>query len=181
MTTIFWMLMLAFVAAVLFAWRRRGGLGAGELASRPRELEGAWLVYMEKQFRSRSPISLVARLDRAYRLPNGRIVLVELKTRWADRAYLSDIIQLSAQKLALESQTGEVVEPYAFVTVLQPTHRRRWQSHRVMLLDAGQLLALARRREAILAGRVAPTYAASSRACVDCAFRSRCDRADARG
>jgi len=136
---------------------------------------------MEKQFRSRVPISLVARLDRAYRLPNGRIVLVELKTRWADRAYLSDVIQLSAQKLALESQTGEVVEPYAFVTVFHPTHRRSWHSHHVKLLDAGQMLTLARRREGILARRLAPAYAASERACVGCAFRSRCDRSDPRG
>jgi len=181
MTTMLWMLMFAIVAAALFAWRRRCGLGVGELAFRPRELLGARLVYMEQQFRSGGPIPLVARLDRAYRLPNGRIVLVELKTRWADRAYPSDIIQLSAQKHALESHTGEVVEPYAFVTVLRPIRRRRWKAHRVKLLDSGQLFALARRREEILAGRLAPTYAASARACIGCEFRARCDRYDARG
>lgn len=173
-------LVIALVAALLLAhsWARRGG--AAERASRPRDLMNAELAYMEKQFRIRDPIPLVARIDRAYRLRNGNLVLVELKTRWVNRVYHSDIVELSAQKFALENQTGESVESYAFVTLLRPTRRRHWMSHRVTLLSAGQLLALARRREEILARRLAPTYAMSVRACTGCAFRSQCDRPDAR-
>lgn len=171
---------VALVLLLALAWQARSR-GVRERASRPRALAHAELVYMETLFRIREPLRLVAKVDRVYRLPGGRLVLVELKTRRQDRPYLTDIIQLSAQKLALEVQTGEVVEPYAFVTVLPPNQRRHWQSHRVTLLDAGQLLALARRREAILARRIGPTYAASEGACVDCAFRSRCDRSDPRG
>lgn len=155
-------------------WRRR--LGSGERASRPRELANAELIYMEKLFRIEEPIRLVAKVDRVYRLPGGSLVLVELKTRRQDRPYLTDIIQLSAQRVAIEHQTGEVVEPVAFVTVLGPTSRRRWQSHQVRLLDEGQLIALAQRRRAILALRTDPAYATLVRACVGCAFRARCDR-----
>jgi CRISPR-associated exonuclease Cas4 len=176
--TLLWMLLFGFVVAILLAWLRWLRLRAGERASRPHELKAAHPVYMERQFRSRGPISIVARLDRAYRLQNGRIVLVELKTRAGDRAYPSDIIQLSAQKLALEGEAGEEVESYAFVTVLRPDHPRRWRSHRVTLLDSSQLQALARRREAVLDGRATPTYAASNRACAGCALRPRCDRPD---
>ena len=92
-------------------WIRRRA--SGERASRPRELANAELVYMEKLFRIREPIRLVAKVDRVYRLPEGSLVLVELKTRWRDRVLPCDIIQLSAQKLAIERQTGEAVEPYA--------------------------------------------------------------------
>jgi RecB family exonuclease len=155
-------------------WRRRHALG--ERASRPRELANAELVYMEKLFGIEEPIRLVAKVDRVYRLPRGSLVLVELKTRSSSRAYLSDIVQLSAQKVAIEHQTGEVVEPVAFVTVLNPVSRRRWQSHQVQLLDEGQLIELALRRRAILARRINPGYASSVRACVGCAFRDRCDR-----
>lgn len=77
-----------------------------ELASRPDELAGARLLYMEKQFRIRKPISLIARIDRAYRAADGAIVLVELKTRWKNRAYATDVIQLSAQRMALEVRRG---------------------------------------------------------------------------
>lgn len=149
---------------------------SAERDSRPRELASAKLVYMEKLFRIREPIRLIAKVDRVYRLPGGSLVLVELKTRWRDRAYPSDVIQLSAQKIVIERQTGEVVEPFAFVSVLRPTSPRRWKSYRVRLLAEGQLVALAQRRTQIVSLQVDPAYASSARACTGCAFRAKCDR-----
>lgn len=160
-------------------WIRRRP--SGERASRPRELANAELVYMETLFRIREPIRLVAKVDRVYRLPGGALVLVELKTRWRDRAYPSDVIQLSAQKLAIERQTGEAVESVAFVTVLRPTSHQRWKSYRVRLLDEDQLIALAQRRTEILTLKADPAYAASVRACTGCAFRAGCNRFGPRG
>ncbi|MCL4182103.1 MAG: PD-(D/E)XK nuclease family protein [Burkholderiaceae bacterium] len=171
-------LTLAVAAAVLVtAWcsRRARAVGADERTWQPRELARARLVYRERQFRTSAPLKLVARVDRAYRLPTGRLVLMELKRRSSLRIYPSDIVQLSAQKVALEGATGEAVEPYAFVRVVT-SERNDLPPRRVALLDASQVTALQRRREAILAGRVAPGYAQSSRACRDCAFRSCCDR-----
>ncbi|AEB85621.1 MULTISPECIES: PD-(D/E)XK nuclease family protein [Comamonadaceae] len=165
---------LVFALWLARQWTRRHA--SCERASRPRELANAELVYMEKLFRIRAPIRLVAKADRVYRLPGGSLVLVELKTRSTNRAYPSDIIQLSAQKVAIEHQTGEVVEPFAFVTALHPTSPRRWRFHRVRLLDEGQVIALAQRRSDILARQADPTYASSARACAGCAFRTRCDR-----
>ena len=147
---------------------------SGERASRPRELANAELVYMEKLFRIREPIRLVAKVDRVYRLPGGSLVLVELKMRGQDGLYLTDIIQLSAQRLAIEIQTGAVVEPYAFVSVLRPN--REVRSHQVRLLDTTAVVALYRRREAILARRASPAYASTESACPNCVLRSRCDR-----
>lgn len=162
------------LALCLMLWLRRRG--SSERASRPRELANAELVYMEKLFRIRTPIPLVAKVDRVYRLPGGSLVLVELKTRWRDRAYPSDVIQLSAQKIAIECQTGGLVEAFAFVSVLRPTSRRRWTSYRVRLLDEDQLVALAQRRAQILSLQAEPVYASSVRACTGCAFRPKCDR-----
>jgi CRISPR/Cas system-associated exonuclease Cas4 (RecB family) len=147
---------------------------SGERASRPRELANAELVYMEKLFRIREPIRLVAKVDRVYRLPGGSLVLVELKTRGQDRPYLTDIIQLSAQRLAIEVQTGVVVEPYAFVSALG--RNRKMRSHQVRLLDAAAVVDLHRRREAILAMRASPVYARTESVCRGCALRLRCDR-----
>lgn len=162
-------LALAFWLARL--WMRRRP--SGERASRPRELANAELVYMEKLFRIREPIRLVAKVDRVYRLPGGSLVLVELKTRGQDRPYLSDIIQLSAQRLALEVQTGAVVKPYAFVSVLGQS--REMRSHQIRLLNAAAVVDLHRRREAILASRVPAAYASTESACRGCALQSRCD------
>jgi CRISPR/Cas system-associated exonuclease Cas4 (RecB family) len=171
------MYVLAGLVALIL-WLVRLWMGrhrVGERASRPRELAGAELVYMEKLFRITEPIRLVARVDRVYRRANGLLVLVELKTRLAARVYETDRIQLSVQKLAIEAQTGEVVEPQAFVSFASPTSRRV-HSQSVTLLGVEEIVALARRREAILKGRVEPSYARSPRACSGCVFRPECDR-----
>ncbi len=168
---------VAVLAAVLvLRWRRAAAAKGAERAFRPPALRDATLAHMEKLFRVRSPVSLVARVDRAYRRPDGELVLVELKTRRSDRAYATDVIQLSAQKMALEGQTGQHVADHGFVTVQRPKGTAAPRSHRVELLDASKIAALYRRREDIIGGRLMPRYADSSSACRGCAFRSRCDR-----
>jgi hypothetical protein len=162
--------LVVFVLALLLglAWWARKGKSA-ERVSRPRALANAELVYMEKLFRIQHPIRLVAKVDRVYRLPSGSLVLVELKTRRQNRTYRSDIIQLSAQRLAIEKQTGAVVEPYAFVSITVPGRVGRFDSHRVPLLEADAVVQLHHRREAILAMQVEPAYAAWEAACRSCA------------
>lgn len=166
----------ACIAAFALHRLRVTGARRSEQASRPDELAGAELLYMEKQFRIRKPIALVARIDRAYRAADCAIVLVELKTRWKNRAYATDVIQLSAQRMAVEGETGLRVAEHAFVTVQQPTNSRSYRSHKVQLMTPSEIVALYQRREGIIAGRISPRYAHSTRACRGCAFRSRCDR-----
>jgi len=43
----------------------------------------------------------------------GELVLVEVKTRQPSRAYLSDVIELSAQRIALMERTKEPVALHA--------------------------------------------------------------------
>ena len=163
---------LVLLALILLRFRRQ----PRERRSRPRELANGELLYMEHLFRIRTPIALVARVDRVYRLPGGSLVLVELKTRARSRPYLSDVIQLSAQRLALEVQTGATVAPYAFVSVRTARMGGRVHHHRVQLLDAQTIVQLRDRREHLLDGRLAPAYAGSAAACRGCALRNHCDR-----
>ncbi len=179
MTMLQWSLLAALaclVMALLLWLTRRETAVDSERRSRPRELAHARLVYMERLFRIRYPIRLTAKLDRAYQQPDGLLVLVELKTRRNDSPYLTDIIQLSAQKLAVEVQTGQRVAPHAFVTTERPDGRRSPGSHRVELLDAAQVVGLSLRREAIISGREKAAYAANVGACDGCSYRMVCDR-----
>lgn len=179
MTGLDWLAVAAVAACIAaFAVHRLHVSAAtrAERASRPDELAGAELLYMEKQFRIRGPVPLVARVDRAYKATDGMIVLVELKTRWKDRPYLTDLIQLSAQRMAIEGQTGLRVAEHAFVTVQRPTRNATHRSHKVRLLPPSVIVALYRRREGVIAGRISPRYAQSVGACEGCAFRERCDR-----
>lgn len=169
---------IVVVSLALAIARRRSvatDAALAERASRPDALRDAELVYMERLFRISKPVGVVAKIDRAYRLPSGLLVLVELKTRWINEPCLSDVIQLSAQMVAVMGQTGQLVASYGYVMVKAPNKRALPTAYRVELLSEEQVVALVRRREAILARRILPRRAWSTKACRTCALRQQCD------
>jgi hypothetical protein len=137
----------------------------------PRELKDHSLAYSERTFRSGGDTTVVARVDRAYRSPRGLITLVELKTRAADRVHQSDIIELSAQRVALAGETAEPVALIGWVVVQTNAGR---VVHRVRLMSPDAVQRLASRRDALLAGSVLPGYPATTGLCTSCAYRRRC-------
>ena len=164
------------LALVMARWRSvETDAARAEWASRPAALRDAESVYMEKLFRISTPVALVAKLDRAYRMPSGQLVLVEFKTRWSNQPFLTDVIQLSAQRLAVMGQTGQSVASYGYVMVKAPTRRALPIAHRVRLMTDDQVVALVRRREDILADRILPRRPQSRKTCLSCAFRGQCD------
>lgn len=138
----------------------------------PRELRHAQLAFAEKRFRTSQPIGLIARADRGYR-SEGQLHLVEFKTRALAATYSSDVIELSAQRLAIEASTREQVSEIGYVLAQDPLTKRRWVN-KVRLLSRADVVAVARRREAILMGRVIPRYASSTGLCMHCAYRAEC-------
>jgi len=153
--------------------RKRKARGV-ERRLRPAALRDAELVHVEETFRTTNPVPIAAKLDRAYRLPSGKLVLVELKTRWNGGPNFSDVIQLSAQRVALSAATGQTVASEAFVLIARPGVRRSPVAHRVDLLSADQVVALVRRRDAILTDRISPRYTEEVGHYRGCAFRSQC-------
>lgn len=169
------LLAAASILGVARWWSKRLRAGPA-LVSLPRELREARLVYAEQLFAvTGGRLSISARVDRAYRLRSGAVVLLELKTRTIDRPYLSDVIELSAQRAAAMLQTGEPVADHAYVAVRLPGAAAA-TVHPVQLLDIDEVAALALRRRAIVSGRLAPTYAGSARICSQCAFAPRCEK-----
>jgi CRISPR-associated exonuclease Cas4 len=159
------------VAWWLSNWHRAGPM----LVNLPRELREARLLYAEQLFTTTGQLPISARVDRAYRLPSGAVVLLELKTRAIDRPYLSDVIELSAQRAAVVLKTGETVADHAYVAVRSPGGSAP-RFHRVRLMPIAEVKALALRRETILVGSLAPSYAGSPEICRRCPFASRCER-----
>lgn len=72
-------------------------------------------------------------------------------------------------------QTGQSVASYGYVMVKAPTMRALPTAYRVELLFDDQVVALVRRREAILAKRISARRAWSKNACLTCALRQKCD------
>ena len=163
---------LCVIVGVL--WSRRPGIASARLVL-PRELRGARLVYAEQLFRSTGKTAITARVDRAYRVASGTVVLLELKTRDRNRVFPSDVVELSAQRAAVELQTGEIVAHHAYVAVQRPGNVTQ-VLHRVRLMAISEVNELAARREAIVSGRMAPRYADSVQVCQRCAFARDCEK-----
>lgn len=174
-----WGLILA--VALLVSWRllQRQHARVSEWRDRPAELRDADLICVESQFRSRSRWPIVARVDRAYRLPNGLVVLVELKTRSTAAVRASDVIQLSAQRVAFEDEMRVQVSDQAFV-VFAGRHSAPPTARAVRLMSREQVEAIAARRRRLIDGLDHPRWPASERVCNGCGQRATCGAAGER-
>jgi CRISPR-associated exonuclease Cas4 len=138
----------------------------------PKGLTTAKLMFSEQLFKGPANMPIVARVDRAY-LVGGQLQLVELKARRSTRVYETDVIELSAQRMAVQASTGMVVDDRAFVVIENPnTERRNVRS--VDLLAEEQVVELLQRRRAILAGAIRPKETTQKIRCVRCEYRSEC-------
>lgn len=157
---------IVFVALVWWLWSTAVAL--------PRELRAASIVFAENVFRVDGAVSITARVDRVYRNAAGLLVLVELKTREASVSHWSDVIELSAQRLAVMGQTGQAVAKHAYILTETPDGRRSgW--HRVELMSAEALTALALRRESLLRRSTEAEWTRVPGLCRTCPFVVECD------
>ena len=170
-------LVVAVAGALVIVWLVR------EIVSRrhsdphdwmPDDLRTARLIYAEQLFRSTGPVAMSAKVDRAYADRRGVVTLVELKTRSVDKVYLSDVIELSAQRHALHLQTGEHVSEYGYVVVQRAGPSRPWV-HRVKLLADEQFSLIVTRRQRLLMQAETPEPPRSAALCAYCAYLSECD------
>lgn len=156
---------------LLYKYGRQFAL-AGE-PGLPFELRRAELIYAEQAFQTEGRPKLRARVDRAYRKSNGTYVLLELKSRKRRVAYLSDIIELSTQRVALMEQESVAVAAYGYV-LTQDANGRWLGTVRVSLLNEQQIYELMSRRSAVLADQAVARANGSPHLCPSCAHRSNC-------
>jgi CRISPR-associated exonuclease Cas4 len=139
----------------------------------PGELHRAQLQIVETTYKTEQPYRIAAKPDRAYRLPSGELVLMELKTRPGIRVFDTDIAELSLQAWVLRS-LGERVKDHAYVAVLK--HRSsRPKPERVSLLDDKACLKLIERCLELKTGAARPRSNASKH-CLTCAYQTECFR-----
>ena len=174
-----WVLLLAVALAVVWHLFRRHHARVAEWRDRPAALRDAELICVEAQFRSKSRWPIVARVDRAYRLPTGLVVLVELKTRSAPAVKTSDVIQLSAQRVAVEDELRVRVSDEAFV-LFPGRHSAPPAARVVRLMSREQVEAVAARHRRLIDGLDRPQWPDSERICHGCGQREVCGAAGER-
>ena len=140
----------------------------------PDEMRYASLAYAEQTFSLDHPIKLIARVDRAYRY-KGKLTLMEYKIRRVERVFMSDVIELSVQKMILELASGTKVNNYGFVVVEHPDIAGR-RAMKVFLLNHKQIIALYHRRMALLNQTITADHTESSSQCRRCEFLMECKK-----
>lgn len=140
----------------------------------PDELRYASLAYAEQTFTLDAPIKLIARVDRAYR-DKGKLTLMEYKIRRVERVFMSDVIELSVQKMILELANGAKVNCYGFVVVERPDIPGR-RAMKVFLLNHKQITAFYLRRMALLGQTISADHAESISQCRRCEFLRECKK-----
>lgn len=181
------MLILALVVTgfilVATIWFQPGSTGQGayesDRRSMPGELASASLVMSEESRLLRARLghhNLIAKPDQVFRTVDGRLVLVENKTRQRAIAFDGDIIELSVQAYTLRhskpaSLLGLPVAEYAYVRAVAKGGSRYV---RVKLLGDDALAELADRYVAIRSRRRAPGSQSNLNACRKCAYRPKC-------
>ncbi|APA71411.1 hypothetical protein YQ44_14260 [Janthinobacterium sp. 1_2014MBL_MicDiv] len=140
----------------------------------PEELRYASLAYAEQTFTLDAPIKLIARIDRAYRY-KGKLTLMEYKIRRVERVFMSDVIELSVQKMILELAGRAMVNDHGFVVVEHPEIPRR-RAIRVFLLNHKQIIELYHHRMALLRQTISADHAESTSRCRRCEFLKECKK-----
>jgi CRISPR-associated exonuclease Cas4 len=173
MTNVLWAGVLAGLLVLLWRAHARRRVRRAEKAWKPESLKSAVLEYAERTFLTEHPFRLVAKIDRAYRTTSGLLVLTELKRRPRVTAYRSDVVEISAQKVAIENATGDRVADVGYVVVEHP-HTKKRTPIPVQLLSQAEIIALAQRYRDVSAGRTIPIKAERHKLCSSCGYKMEC-------
>lgn len=139
----------------------------------PAEIATAQLVTSEKTYRRRGERPFFAKVDQGFRTTDGRLVLVETKNRM--RVSLADVVQLSAQSIALHSEVGDTLgRPchYGYIRTQLlggPPRYRAFQLYPESVIDQ-----LVDRYQALRLHQRAPEIRPHPSRCGGCAFRLPC-------
>ena len=165
------------MAATLVMWlwlgTRKARLRRTEQAWLPVELQHARIEFAERYFYTKRPFRLIAKVDRVYKDERGTLFVTELKRRVKTQAYLSDVVELSAQKLAIERGGRRAVAEKGFVVIEHPVTKKKTPIP-VQLLSEHEIMALAKRYERLVDGGAMPDKANVAGLCRSCAYADRC-------
>jgi CRISPR-associated exonuclease Cas4 len=124
-------------------------------------------------FYTKRPVRLIAKVDRVYKDERATHFVTELKRRVKTQVYLSDVVELSAQKVAIERGSRRSAAEIGFVVIEHPVTQKRTPIP-VQLLREQEIIALATRYERLIVGGAMPDKANVAGLCRSCAYADRC-------
>ena len=161
-----------FVALLWLGWRVLYGQGRTVVTEVPERLKKASIWGKERSVKTSSSVYMHGIIDEGFRLPDGTIVLSDTKSRDRRVVHESDILQLSAYKLAIEESTGERVSDDGYVRLLRPDKNEYIP---VKLFDRERVVAAYNLYHDLVKGKFSGAKCESKGLCRTCAYRGPCD------
>lgn len=112
----------------LLALQRKGRLGWLNRERMPRMLRSAGLRFNETELQDSEGRTI--RVDQVYALPNGKLVVVDTKTRRKHEVRRTDVEQLRRYRAALREVYGYAIHPTAYIRTVINNHSERERSVR---------------------------------------------------
>jgi CRISPR/Cas system-associated exonuclease Cas4 (RecB family) len=165
--------MAAILVMCLWLGTRKARHRRTEQAWLPVELRHARIEFAERYFYAKRPVRLIAKVDRVYKDESGTLFVTELKRRVKTQAYLSDVVELSAQKVAIERGGRRAVAEVGFVVIEHPVTQKRTPIA-VRLLREQEIVDLAQHYVRLVDGGAMPDKANVAGLCRSCAYADRC-------
>ncbi len=141
----------------------------------PSELQSSKLWGKEKPFSCTGSVNLTGRIDEAFELPDGDIVVSDTKSRATQRVYKSDILQVSAYKVVIEASTRKRVRDHGYIRLLTPQGN---EYRRIELLSANEVAAAYQLHDDLQQGRYPGEKCGRPAVCRGCAYRVECESMD---
>ena len=160
-----WVATALLVIVLAYGWFFRGG---NPPASMPAELAEAKLWLAERQIECETPVPLHGKPDQVFRLRNGKLVVIDVKTR--SRVFRSDIMQLSVYRTILCGM-GEDVVDYGYIRSVTADGERFL---RRPLFETRVVVAAWHRHHELREKGAMPTRSSIAALCAKCGHRERC-------
>jgi len=141
----------------------------------PPELSRARIWAKERDFQCDEPVALAGRIDEAFLMQDGPVVLADGKSRAKRRVYASDVLQLSAYRFLIEQTARKKVSGSAYVRLFTPEGN---EYRKVDLLDADEVIAATMLHDDLRGGRYPGKKCGKPEVCRSCAYQEPCAKMD---
>jgi hypothetical protein len=175
--------MIVLLGLAIVVWLVVQSISDRSAASAAEQRENAWLPMSLRQaellfaepraMKIDRPVRAVAKVDRAYRLPDSSVTPVELKTRMQHHVYDGDVMELSVQRLVLEGNNIGPVGDIAYVITQDPVSGTR-RRHVLRLMPRASTAELVTRYQRIRGGKERGVKADDPLKCRGCAYLKDC-------
>lgn len=176
------LLLLALAGAGTLLWAlasfwTRSKPGDGERFSSvttemPAALRNAKLWAKEKSIACRTPRRLHGKLDEAFEVQEGLLVVSETKSRERPVIHRSDVIQNSAYAMTLAKSSGVNVSGTGYIRLITPQGNRFVP---VELMSEQDLIRIYDKFKRIKGGQEAGDRCGKAGLCAKCEYRKECD------